>query len=353
MYFALGFLVAGLFTLMFLPAFWRRAMRLSMRRLQMLAPMSMEEVVAERDLLRAEFAVRQRQLEQEMETVRVSKTTDLAEIGRYAARTADLEERLKKAETANRDTELQWREAQKVAVERTDLLRSTEMALHEMTERAERGVERLRLHESDKEEFARRTEAHQSHVGAHEAKIGALHTQNGDLRRDLEKLHADLAAASQEAARLPGLESEAAKLAADLESSHDENRSLTSALDEVRAKLAQALAHHKDEVEHLENALRLARGEARDHADRLETTRADNAMLQGAVDALRKEHTNQRHTHSTQGLPAKAAAGADGEKLSERDVLALRQALVEIGDRMVEIGAAPPSRDTAPSQRAL
>ncbi|MBI5012898.1 MAG: hypothetical protein HZC06_09325, partial [Methylocystis sp.] len=42
MYFALGFLVAGLFALMFLPAFWRRALRLSMRRLQMLAPMSME-----------------------------------------------------------------------------------------------------------------------------------------------------------------------------------------------------------------------------------------------------------------------------------------------------------------------
>ena len=51
MYFALGFLVAGLLTLLFLPAFWRRAMRLSMRRLQMLAPMSMQEVIAERDRL--------------------------------------------------------------------------------------------------------------------------------------------------------------------------------------------------------------------------------------------------------------------------------------------------------------
>ena len=59
MYFALGFLIAGLVFLMLLPAFWRRAMRLSMRRLQMLAPMSMDEVTAERDLLRAEFAARE------------------------------------------------------------------------------------------------------------------------------------------------------------------------------------------------------------------------------------------------------------------------------------------------------
>src|SRR5208283_727686 len=58
MYFALGFLIAGLLMLMAMPAFWRRAMRLSMRRLQLLAPLSREDAIAERDLLRAEFAVR-------------------------------------------------------------------------------------------------------------------------------------------------------------------------------------------------------------------------------------------------------------------------------------------------------
>ena len=82
MYFALGFLVAALLALMFLPALWRRAMRLSMRRLQMLAPMSMEEVVAERDLLRAEFAVRERRLEQEMEALQTARANDMATTGR-------------------------------------------------------------------------------------------------------------------------------------------------------------------------------------------------------------------------------------------------------------------------------
>ncbi|HEY8139198.1 MAG TPA: hypothetical protein VIF61_15255, partial [Methylocystis sp.] len=73
MYFALGLLVAGLGMLMFLPAFWRRAMRLSMRRLQMLAPLSREQAIAQRDLLRAEFALRERRLEQEMDAIKASK----------------------------------------------------------------------------------------------------------------------------------------------------------------------------------------------------------------------------------------------------------------------------------------
>ena len=93
MYFALGLLVAGLVMLMFLPAFWRRAMRLSMRRLQMLAPLSREDAIAERDLLRAEFALRERRLEQEMAAIRASKTQDLIDIGRHAARIADLDDR--------------------------------------------------------------------------------------------------------------------------------------------------------------------------------------------------------------------------------------------------------------------
>jgi len=63
MFFALGVLVAGLLGLMILPALWRRAVRLSTRRIEMQTPLSMDEVLADRDLLRAEFAVAERRLE--------------------------------------------------------------------------------------------------------------------------------------------------------------------------------------------------------------------------------------------------------------------------------------------------
>lgn len=349
MYFALGFLVAGLFTLMFLPAFWRRAMRLSMRRLQILAPMSMEEVVAERDLLRAEFAVRERRLEQEMDAVMAAKAGDLVEIGRHAARIAELDGQFKQAGADNRDMALQLREAQKILAERTDLLSSTEMALHEMTERAERGVERLRLLETDKEELGRQTEEHHTRVVAHEVKIGALHTQNTDLQHALEALRQDFARVSDEAARVPGLADDLARVIAELETTQSDKQAVAKELDDARARLNAAQERHKNEIEHLENALRLARSEARDHADRLETARADNAMLQGAVGALRSDRANQRQATAAKGH------GNGGAALDESDVAALRQALVEIGDRMIDMAPATlgDKADSAPSQRAL
>jgi chromosome segregation ATPase len=337
MYFALGFLVAGLLTLLFLPAFWRRALRLSMRRLQMLAPMSMDEVVAERDLLRAEFAVRERRLEQEMEAIRASKAYDLAAIGRHAARVADFETQLKKAEADNRDMSLQLREAQKVLAERTDLLRSTELALQEMTERADRDVARLRLLESDKEELGREKEAQYSRVVAHEAKIGALHEQTTLLQRDLETTRAELDRVSAEAARVPGLLEKLADREAALESARTEQATLVAERDVVRSQLLSEQERRRNEVDHLEGALRVARSEAREQADKLEAARADNAMLHGAVEVLRAERAHLRRGGPSGGEGAPAA--------TEADVAALREALAEFGDRVARLAAREPAAE--------
>ncbi|PPD43117.1 MAG: hypothetical protein CTY15_10945 [Methylocystis sp.] len=341
MYFALGFLVAGLITLLFLPAFWRRALRLSMRRLQMLAPMSMEEVIAERDLLRADFAVRERRLEQEMEAVRASKAHDLSALGRHAARIAEIERQLKQAAAANRDMELQLREAQKMLAERTDLLSSTESALHEMTERADRDVEQLRLLESDKEVLGREKEAQYSRVVAHEAKIGALHDESAKLQRELDALNEKFERAAAEAARVPGLIQDYNQTFEKLQRALEETRDLTGARDETRAALAAEESRRRNEVDHLENALRNARAEARDAADKLEAARADNAMLNGAVEALRAERANQRRASI-----ADAATAAP----SETDVAALREAIVEFGDRVAQLaesGKAPERAESA------
>jgi len=94
MIFALGFLVSGLLALLFLPAFWRRALRLSTRRLEMLMPLSMAEVFAERDQLRAQAAVEIRRAEQKLEAMRKDAAGHLAENGRRAAIIARLETEL-------------------------------------------------------------------------------------------------------------------------------------------------------------------------------------------------------------------------------------------------------------------
>src|ERR1700731_1092577 len=85
MVFALGFLAAGLIALAAAPAFWRRAIRLSTRRLELQLPLSPEEIVAGRDLLRAEFVVERRRLEQKAEALNLVHAADMAELGRRAA----------------------------------------------------------------------------------------------------------------------------------------------------------------------------------------------------------------------------------------------------------------------------
>jgi chromosome segregation ATPase len=85
MIFALGFMIAGLVALAIAPAFWSRAIRLSTNRLQMLLPLSVEEIRADRDLLRAEFAVERRRLEQKAEALNRVHGEDLGELGRRAA----------------------------------------------------------------------------------------------------------------------------------------------------------------------------------------------------------------------------------------------------------------------------
>lgn len=95
MLFSLGFLVATLGAVAIAPAFWHRALRLSTRRLEMLLPASAREVLAGRDLLRAELAVEQRKLEQKVEAFGAMHARDMAELGRrtvaIAAKDAELE----------------------------------------------------------------------------------------------------------------------------------------------------------------------------------------------------------------------------------------------------------------------
>jgi chromosome segregation ATPase len=324
MYFALGFLVAGVFMLMFLPAFWRRAMRLSMRRLQMLAPFTREEAIAERDLLRADFALRERKIEQRMDAVKAEKAKDLVELGQRAARIFDLDDKLKKSEARGRELNRELNETRQTLDERTNLLDSTEMALHEMTERADRAVGSLRSARIDYEELDRAKAMAQTHIEAHEAKIGDMHQENTALKRELEQLQEDYAKLTEESRRLGDVDSVVARLRPELEKTTAVKLSLERELEALRAGVREEGERTANQVTHLENALRHAREDARDHADRLETARADNAMLQGAIDALRRDHERLRSSGVRE-------ASADPEELA-----ALRQELVSLGARMVD-----------------
>ncbi len=82
MYFGIGFLAAALLCLLFLPAVHNRAVRLTMKRLEASIPLSLAEVRADKDQLRAEFALSTRRLEMTIERLKMETTSKLAELGK-------------------------------------------------------------------------------------------------------------------------------------------------------------------------------------------------------------------------------------------------------------------------------
>ncbi len=97
MIFALGFLVASLLGLLVLPAVNARAARLARRRAEARLPLSPGEIAAERDYLRAQFAIRERRLERAVEAAKAKRHGDMAAIGagtmKAAALARDIEAR--------------------------------------------------------------------------------------------------------------------------------------------------------------------------------------------------------------------------------------------------------------------
>jgi len=82
MYFGIGFLMAGLFGLVLIPLVHNRAVRLTMRRLEAATPISLAEIQADKDQLRAEFAMSTRRLELSVEQMKARTTNQLAELGK-------------------------------------------------------------------------------------------------------------------------------------------------------------------------------------------------------------------------------------------------------------------------------
>src|SRR5499433_179871 len=82
MLFGIGFLVASVIGLGIIPLVHNRAVRLTVRRLEAATPLSMAEIQADKDQLRAEFAMSTRRLEMSVDQLKNKSTNQLAELGK-------------------------------------------------------------------------------------------------------------------------------------------------------------------------------------------------------------------------------------------------------------------------------
>src|SRR6478672_1329375 len=154
MYLAIGFLVSMLCGLMIVPLVHNRAVRLTTRRLEAATPLSMAEIQADKDQLRAEFAMSARRLEMSVEQLKNRTTSQLADLGKKtdAINRMKIELGEKNAtifalEAREKAVKEQLRATEEEFAAKTELLRSAEQTLtdkqaelgrinHELNDRA-------------------------------------------------------------------------------------------------------------------------------------------------------------------------------------------------------------------------
>lgn len=242
MYFALGLLAASLIALVIMPAVWRRAVRLTKRRIEAATPITMAEFRADKDQLRAEFALSTRRLEMNVEALRKRLAEQLSDVNQKRTDLGLLKvERDKHMAVVN---ELESREAE---------LRERVLQLEkDGTDLAQR----LRMRERDVETRNNEIETLRNSLRGGLPGATDLDGENlsGDYERDVDQLTAALAIERKRAAFL---EDQARSLIARLENSDRRSTEATAAI----AAMRDALAGNQDRRE--ENAQALVAAEAR------------------------------------------------------------------------------------------
>jgi chromosome segregation ATPase len=138
MYLAIGFLVSMLFGLMIVPLVHNRAVRLTTKRMEAATPLSMAEIQADKDQLRAEFAMSARRLEMSVEQLKNKTTSQLAELGkksdainRMKVELGEKNATIFSLEAREKAVKEQLRATEEEFAAKTELLRSAELALSE------------------------------------------------------------------------------------------------------------------------------------------------------------------------------------------------------------------------------
>jgi hypothetical protein len=89
----LGFCAAGLLALLIAPTIWNRAVRLTTKRLDATLPMSLSDIEADKDLLRASYAIRIRRLEAALNKARDKSAIQLVDISKLQMAIGEMRDR--------------------------------------------------------------------------------------------------------------------------------------------------------------------------------------------------------------------------------------------------------------------
>lgn len=319
LFFSLGFLCAAFLALMIAPALWRRAVALTRRRIEASVPLSLGEIEADKDRMRAEFAMSTRRLEMSIQTFREKAANQIIEINRN-------QEQLKKLAAERAEKNEAITELEKQAGALRDELRQREDRLQRLGERlaeTERDIEDKAV-ELDKlgrmyDEASLAASNRQIELVAREAEFERVSGDVGTLReqrKDAER-------------RLRDAVSESKVLQESLRAEKKKSGGLEKKLE----RLTTTLSDREDKLDRRESELARLRGQLKGSSkteSELSAELAESEKNRVQLEAEVADLTLQMSTllsGATGGDVEKAVARVDQqrERLEERMKLILRE----------------------------
>ncbi len=338
MFIGIGFLVAGLLVIGVIPLVHARAVRLTARRLEALTPLSMAEIQADKDQLRAEFAMSTRRLEISVEQMKAKTTSQLAEIGKKSEAIGRLKLELGEKTAAlfaleAKETQLadDVQRAQTELAAKASALEAAEQSLASIQAQLAESASRLDKNsvtgDSQRVELVAlraQTEILKTQIDSYEKEIkelrdrSARETANAETARqqiteergrteDLSNLRGELErqlivqtteseVLGRRVQELNARLDEQARFLADGEFASDRLRNEAAAAQkthaDARAELAQAESRHRSATDAI-------RAEKKQVEDQLEQAQNERAELQRELAAMKSDHesTVERRAH--------------------------------------------------------
>ena len=387
LFFALGFLCAAFLALMVAPAFWRRAVSLTRRRIEAAVPLTLSEIEADKDRVRAEFAMSTRRLEMTVKSLREKAAAQVVDINRgreelkeLAAEHARKNQAFSELEARHGELAAELRRREEQSQQLSDRLAEVERAMEEralefeklarMYDEAsfsssnrqielvarEAEVERLASDVSRLRDQHKEAERRQQEIAAEgRAAIDALKAEKkrtADLDKKLERMVATLADRED---RLERREKELARLRERLKGSVDAESTLNAQLVQAQSERVKLESEHADLARRMSMLLSGAQGgeveagdmEAAGIEKAIARLNADRERLEERLTALERENNRLKADRA-----AAEASKPEGWSDERRESALLRERMNDLAAEVVHLTAMLDGPDS-PIARAL
>ena len=365
MYFAIGALGMGLFGAFFLPAYRRRAVRLARHHLQLQMPMSMADITARLDAVRAEAAAHQRAIEQQSERARTDLAEQQAKLGHIGNQLAAAE-----ADRANLQTNYAaaLESLDKARVEIADLNATQGAALQALHNTDQLAAEQrlaLRAASGEHERLEAEIQSDRMTIAALSTRVEGDSLTISDLRHKLTESAGHLDGALTVAANLrqarselqeelqrrdeavhqlqgrhEGLLTRYQQISATLEQARDAAAGLEREVESWKVKFREleASMERSKTQDSRRDSKRQADDQAADarlmqYEQDLQALRSENATLQGRIDTLTRDRRATERPRPSGGdvtlMPFSGVAASD--------IAALRQTIRILGDEVAAL----------------